>query len=178
LVGAIHDRVGAHRDDRGPQQDVDDHAGGIVGEGQRRKMSEGRGACHRVRCLHRVCPRPGTRQTGTVDVVVSWSGGKDSALALWRARSRGLRPIALLTMLDETGRRSRSHGLPAEVLEAQAAAIGVPLVTASGTWDDYTSVFVRALSGLAGPSVRACVFGDIDIEPHRQWGVDGAADAG
>jgi diphthine-ammonia ligase len=113
-----------------------------------------------------------------MDVVVSWSGGKDSALALWRARVRGLRPIALLAMLDETGERSRSHGLPVEVLEAQAAAIGVPLVTASATWDDYTTEFVRALANLAGPSVRACVFGDIDIEPHRQWCVDAAAGAG
>jgi uncharacterized protein (TIGR00290 family) len=113
-----------------------------------------------------------------MEVVVSWSGGKDSALALWRARARSLRPIALLTMLDETGERSRSHGLPVEVLEAQAAAIGVPLVTASATWDAYTTAFVRALSGLAGPRVRACVFGDIDIEPHRQWCVKAAADAG
>ena len=113
-----------------------------------------------------------------MDVVVSWSGGKDSALALWRARARGLRPIALLTMLDETGERSRSHGLPVEVLEAQAAAIGVPLVTASATWDEYTAAFVRALSGLAGRDVGACVFGDIDIEPHRQWCVDAARDAG
>ncbi len=113
-----------------------------------------------------------------VHVVVSWSGGKDSALALWRAKSRGLRPTALLTMLDETGERSRSHGLPLEVLEAQAAAIGVPLVTASVTWNAYTTKFVRALSGLAGPDVRGCVFGDIDIGPHRQWCIDAAAGAG
>src|SRR5258707_4422605 len=97
------------------------------------------------------------------DVVISWSGGKDSALALWRARARGLRPIALLTMLDETGERSRSHGLPVDVLQAQAASIGVPLVTASATWAAYTDAFVRALSGLATSDVPACVFGDIDI---------------
>ena len=114
----------------------------------------------------------------TQDVVVSWSGGKDSALALWRARARGLRPVTLLTLLDETGERSRSHGLPVAVLEAQAASIGVPLVTAGATWDEYTDVFVRALSGLARPSVRACVFGDIDIEPHREWCVKATADAG
>ena len=113
-----------------------------------------------------------------MDVVVSWSGGKDSALALWRARARGHRPIALLTMLDETGERSRSHGLPVDVLEAQAASIGVPLVTASATWDDYTDAFVRALAALATPTVRGCVFGDIDIEPHRQWCIDAARAAG
>jgi len=112
-----------------------------------------------------------------MDAIVSWSGGKDSALALWRARRQGMRPIALLTMLDETGARSRSHGLPVEVLEAQAEAIGVPLVTASATWADYTAAFVRALARLAGPTVGGCVFGDIDIEPHRRWCVDAAAGA-
>ena len=91
------------------------------------------------------------RQTAPVDVVVSWSGGKDSALALWRARARELRPTALLTMLDETGERSRSHGLPVEVLEAQAASIGVPLVTASATWDDYTAAFVRESEAITRP---------------------------
>jgi len=44
-----------------------------------------------------------------MDVVVSWSGGKDSALALWRARARGLRPIALLTMLDASGETGEYH---------------------------------------------------------------------
>ncbi|HUV60630.1 MAG TPA: hypothetical protein VMW71_00475, partial [Thermoplasmata archaeon] len=42
----------------------------------------------------------------------SWSGGKDSCLALFRALGSGLRPTVLLTMLTETGERSRSHGLP------------------------------------------------------------------
>lgn len=111
-------------------------------------------------------------------MVVSWSGGKDSALALRRATRRGHRPVALLTMLDETGARSRSHGLSRAVLEAQAASIGLPLATAAATWDGYTDAFVRALSGLAAPGVGGCVFGDIDIEPHRRWCVDAARAAG
>ncbi len=54
----------------------------------------------------------------------------------------------------------------------------MPLVTASATWAAYTDAFVRALSGLATSDVRACVFGDIDIESHRQWCVNAATDAG
>ncbi|MGE8355515.1 MAG: adenosine nucleotide hydrolase, partial [Microvirgula sp.] len=49
-------------------------------------------------------------------IAASWSGGKDSALALWRAIAAGARPLALLNMSDERGQRSRSHGLRPEVL--------------------------------------------------------------
>jgi diphthine-ammonia ligase len=101
--------------------------------------------------------------------ICSWSGGKDSALALQLASDVGSRPGALLTMLDESGSRSRSHGLPPSVLEAQAAALGLPLVTCNTSWDDYTSVFVAELGRLAEQGFDECVFGDIDIDDHRLW---------
>jgi len=50
----------------------------------------------------------------------SWSGGKDSCLALYRAMQQGGRPKQLLTMFDEEGDRSRSHGTRAPLIEAQA----------------------------------------------------------
>lgn len=55
----------------------------------------------------------------------SWSGGKDSALALWRAVVRSGRPVALLTMMAEGGERSRSHGSKrsASVREAGEAVL-------------------------------------------------------
>ena len=59
--------------------------------------------------------------------LTSWSGGKDSALAFWRARQSGAIPVGLLNMLAENGERSRSHGLPVAVLRAQAAALGLPM---------------------------------------------------
>ncbi len=49
-----------------------------------------------------------------IPIVSSWSGGKDSCLALHHAVQNGAEPKALLSMLDETGERSRSHGLPLE----------------------------------------------------------------
>lgn len=104
-----------------------------------------------------------------MDVVCSWSGGKDSALALELAVEAGARPQALLTMLSEEGRRSRSHGLSRSVLEAQAAALGVPLVTGAAAWADYTDVFVRELAAVRARGATACVFGDIDIAGHRRW---------
>jgi diphthine-ammonia ligase len=72
-------------------------------------------------------------------------------------------------MLTEDGHRSRSHGLAREVLEAQAAAIGVPLLTASATWDNYESTFVGLLRRASELGATTAVFGDIDIPRHREW---------
>ena len=100
---------------------------------------------------------------------VSWSGGKDAYLALQRAVRRGGEPAALVCMLHEDGRVSRGHGLPLALLEEQAAALGVPLVTRATTWDGYEATFVSLLHELRGQGVEAGVFGDIDLQAHRDW---------
>lgn len=107
----------------------------------------------------------------------SWSGGKDGYLAYARAVAAGGRPAALLTMLHEDGRVSRGHGLPLELLQTQAAALGLPLVTRATTWDGYEAAFVDALTELRERGVEAMVYGDIDLQPHRDWveGVSAAA---
>jgi diphthine-ammonia ligase len=103
-------------------------------------------------------------------VCCSWSGGKDSCLALHRVLTRGNARLAcLVTMLTEDGQRSRSHGLSLEVLQAQAAAVGVPLLTASATWDDYERAMIELLSRAQACGAEAAVFGDIDIPRHRAW---------
>ena len=101
--------------------------------------------------------------------VCSWSGGKDCCLAMHRAVRNGCRPSHLVTMFVEHGGRTRSHGLAAEVIRAQAAALGVPLVPVATSWDEYEQRLTAALSGLAHGGARAAVFGDIDIDRHRQW---------
>ncbi|MGC8509160.1 MAG: adenosine nucleotide hydrolase, partial [Thiomonas sp.] len=62
--------------------------------------------------------------------LASFSGGKDSMLAVHRARAQGLEVRWLLAMLNETGQRLRSHGVPLALLQAQAGALGLELVTA------------------------------------------------
>jgi uncharacterized protein (TIGR00290 family) len=100
---------------------------------------------------------------------VSWSGGKDSALALHRARALGLEVRAVLTMLEETGQRSRSHAVPLAVMQAQADAMGIELVTACACWADYESVFIATAKSLAARGFTHGVFGDIDLQAHRDW---------
>ena len=63
-----------------------------------------------------------------MSVVLSWSGGKDSALALWTMREEGTEPAALLTTINEDYGRISIHGVRRELLHAQAAAVGLPLV--------------------------------------------------
>ena len=99
----------------------------------------------------------------------SWSGGKDAYLAFARAVAAGGLPEALVCMLHEDGKHSRGHGLPVAVLEAQAEALGVPLVTGVTTWDDYEATFVGVLHELRAQGVEAGVFGDLDLEGHRVW---------
>lgn len=102
-------------------------------------------------------------------VFVSWSGGKDAYLAMQRAVRRGAVPAALVCMLNEDGLVSRGHGLPLALLEEQAAALGVPLVTRATTWDGYEATFVSLLHELRRQGVQAAVFGDIDLQGHRDW---------
>jgi len=99
----------------------------------------------------------------------SWSGGKDSCLALYHAISQGGRPQCLLTMLDETAERSRSHGLPKDLVIRQAERLGLPVVFRSATWDEYENQFIDALHEMKDRKIDTGVFGDIDVEAHLQW---------
>lgn len=99
----------------------------------------------------------------------SWSGGKDSCLALHRACMAGAKPACLLTIISEDGIRSRSHGLRRDVIAAQAAALGIPLLTRCASWAEYEAAFIDALHAIRKQGVAAGVFGDIDFPPHLEW---------
>jgi len=102
-------------------------------------------------------------------VFISWSGGKDSCLAAYLATVSGLKIRYLVHMVNQDGTRSRSHGLSAQVLEAQSQAIGIPLVQRRATWDSYEAEFKSVLRTLKKEGISGGVFGDIDLDEHRQW---------
>ena len=108
----------------------------------------------------------------------SWSGGKDSCLSLHRAIRAGGIPLALLTMMTEGGERSRSHGLRLDVIRAQAAALGIPLVTRPASWETYEDVFREAVREFSSQGITTGVFGDIDLDEHRAWCVRVCEEAG
>jgi diphthine-ammonia ligase len=106
----------------------------------------------------------------SVSIACSWSGGKDSCYALIKSIEQGSQLKVLVNMMNENGKISRSHGLPLEVLQQQAERMNVPVVAIPTSWDDYRKHFVEALQQVkAQHGVEAMVFGDIDLQPHRDW---------
>ena len=102
-------------------------------------------------------------------VFTSWSGGKDSCLACYQARVGGSEIRYLLNMITEDGSRSWTHGQSVELLQAQSQAIGIPLIQRQTTMANYETEFKNALLSLKQGGVTGGVFGDIDLEEHRQW---------
>ena len=100
--------------------------------------------------------------------VASYSGGKDSSLALYQAMQMG-EPVALIVMLEEQGLKSRSHGMSLDIIHAQAKAIGLPIYSASATWQDYENQFIQLLRKAQALGAESLVTGDIDLMAHAEW---------
>ena len=99
----------------------------------------------------------------------SFSGGKDSCLALWRAMQSGYDVRTLLVMFEESGERSRSHAIPLALVHAQARSLGLELVVRRASWKTYEAVFIETLRELRASGHEIAVFGDIDLQAHRDW---------
>ena len=103
-----------------------------------------------------------------LNAFVSWSGGKDGALSYYRAM-KNFHVTHLLNMVAENGQISRSHGIRTGVLRLQAEAMDLTIVQPKSSWETYEAEFKRALSGLKDKGIEAGIFGDIDLEEHREW---------
>ena len=101
-----------------------------------------------------------------IKAVFNWSGGKDSAHALWRARQSELYDIvALLTTINRDSQRSSMHGIPLPLLQAQADSIGIPLhivnLTPQGNLENYAEAMTCAALHFKEQGVTHFIFGDI-----------------
>lgn len=100
--------------------------------------------------------------------IVSFSGGKDSSLALYHAMKTGT-VSGLIVMLEEQGQRSRSHAMPLDIIQAQAKAIGLPVFMVSSSWNDYEAKFIELLIQAKQQGVEVLVTGDLDMPEHGCW---------
>jgi uncharacterized protein (TIGR00290 family) len=98
-----------------------------------------------------------------------WSGGKDSALALDRARRAGIDVTRLVSFYDSATRRVRFHSTRVEMLEAQAAAIGIVLRAIPTSWPEMEAKLRQELSSLREEAFVGVVFGDIHLADVRAW---------
>lgn len=99
-----------------------------------------------------------------------WSGGKDSALALHRARQAGLEVAELLTFYDVHTRRVRFHATRESVMQEQAMATGIDTWHGLATsWPEMEARFRTELAAMRKRRLRGVVFGDIHLHEVRSW---------
>ncbi len=111
-------------------------------------------------------------------VVLSWSGGKDSAMALYELlRSDDYEVVSLLTTVSEKYRRISHHGVRESLLDQQAKAIGIPLTKVylpSGPGggcpnEVYETLMNEAMLSYHREGVRTVAFGDLFLQDLREW---------
>lgn len=98
-----------------------------------------------------------------------WSGGKDSTLALHRARAGGLDVRWLFNLFDGESGRVRFHGVRRELITLQAKALGLEVLQLPSTMADYERVFLHGLERLRDSGVADLVFGNIHLADVRAW---------
>lgn len=101
--------------------------------------------------------------------VISYSAGKDSTLSLYRAIKEGYDPIGLLTTINGHEKRSWFHGVTIDMLNKVSVSLKIPLHIIDTTKNDYDTCFSETLSLVMKEGATHCVFGDIDIEDHKNW---------
>jgi len=109
-------------------------------------------------------------------VLLSWSSGKDSAWMLHVLRSSPeYRPVGLLTTMNAAADRVAMHAVRRSLVEAQARAAGLPLVTVPLPWpcsnEQYEALLQRACSEAVARGVECVAFGDLfltDVRAYRE----------
>jgi uncharacterized protein (TIGR00290 family) len=97
--------------------------------------------------------------------IASWSGGKDSCLACYLAIRKGMK-ISHLVHFD---RPQNLHGVDRAMIRLQAELAGIPIVQKKVDSRDFEQEFRRTVGELAGTGIKGMVFGDIYLEPHKEW---------
>jgi len=100
---------------------------------------------------------------------MSYSCGKDSALALWRMLNAGHEPACLLVTFNTELGRSWFHGVDPRLLEDISQSLKIPLVACPCAGGDYHTALEAGMAKAREMGATACVFGDIDIEGHLEW---------
>ena len=107
-------------------------------------------------------------------VLLSWSGGKDSSLALHEIqKSPKVEIVALITTVTADYDRVSMHGLRTSLLEEQAHNLNIPLekvlISKNVTNDEYESAFNDVLLSYKKKGINQVVFGDLYLEDIKKY---------
>ncbi len=116
-------------------------------------------------------------------ILFTWSGGKDSAMALYELKKTPDYEItALLTTITENYDRISMHGVRRALLEKQADSLGLPLekifITKNSSNEEYETVMRAALEKYRRAGVTSVAFGDIFLEELRRYREDNLSKMG
>ena len=105
---------------------------------------------------------------------MSWSSGKDSALALHEVREAGEVDVTgLLVTMNADADRVAMHAVRRDLVAAQAAALGLPVHFVQLPWpcpnDDYERLMAEACTAALTDGASALVFGDLFLEDIRAY---------
>lgn len=115
--------------------------------------------------------------------VVSWSGGKESALALQEVREGSAIEVAeLLTMVAAESERTSFHGVRPSLVERQADALGVPVrfvpIEADATGGEYVDLMTELFAEYADRGIERLVLGDVFLEDRDDYREEAMDDVG
>jgi uncharacterized protein (TIGR00290 family) len=111
--------------------------------------------------------------TGMTRILMAWSGGKDSCVALHELQGGGHEIVALMTTVTADYERISMHGVRRELLAQQAAALGVPLhevfIPVAASNDIYEAAMAEGLAVHRTAGVETVAFGDLFLEDIRAY---------
>lgn len=110
--------------------------------------------------------------------VMSFSGGKDSVLALHTLLAQGHEAVALVTVVNEADGHSFFHGTDEKLLRGCAEALGLPIFIMPCAGESYHLAMEEGLRRAARLGAGAACFGDIDLENNRAWSTQRSENAG
>jgi uncharacterized protein (TIGR00290 family) len=118
--------------------------------------------------------QPNAPDIGNTTVLMSWSGGKDSCVALYEIQRAGNYQVAaLLTTLTRDYDRISMHGVRRALLEKQATSLGLPLhkvlISRNATNEEYEKKMAEAFSVYQEQGFDSIVFGDLFLEDLRVY---------
>ncbi len=111
------------------------------------------------------------------NILISWSGGKDSSLALYEIqKSRDYEVAALITTITSDYDRVSMHGLRTILLDEQASSLNIPLekifISKNASNDEYESRLKEVLLKYKQLGIRDVVFGDLFLEEIKKYRED------
>jgi uncharacterized protein (TIGR00290 family) len=117
-----------------------------------------------------------------VKTLLAWSSGKDSAYCLHVLRAQDVEVVGLLTTLNGTHDRVAMHAVRRALLEAQAAAAGLPVtivpIPSPCPNEVYEAAMAEAMASARARGVEAVAFGDLFLEDIRRYREERLAGSG